>query len=134
MRRTVLATALVLILAVTLLIAGSTIRFRVASASEPSDLYMTALASGVLHGSVNFDGTACFWLGEDGGRTALYWPYGYTAGGWPLGIYDENGNRLAQVGDTISVGGGLIPESVDSITGCSGFTEYWAAGPRPVRD
>ena len=132
MRRPLLAGALVVIVVAGLLVAYGSIRFRVASASQPGGAYLTALISGVFEGTINPDGMACMWVQVGDSRTAISWPYGYSAGGWPLGIYDQSRRRLASVGEQISVGGGLLPSEMHSILGCSGFTEYWLAAPGPL--
>jgi hypothetical protein len=115
-------------------------RYRIAAEERPSQGYLDAESGGVLHGRVNLDGTACLWLGEarvvfglGGARVdavAVFWPYGYSAGGWPITVYDAAGKRVATDGNRVSVGGGMLPGSVRSITGCSGFAAYWGASPQ----
>jgi hypothetical protein len=101
--------------------------YKIATATQPSDVMMLAQAVGVLGGQTNADGTACFWLGGADG-TALFWPYGYSARTNPLAVYDDSGNRVAAVGQTVTMAGGLMGDDVHSITGCSGFTLYWGVG------
>jgi len=127
-RRPVVAAALVAALLLSTVVAGLH-RYPVASPSRPGGGYHLALAGGTLEGQVNLDGTACMWLGEGLHRTAIYWPYGYTAGGWPFSVYDESGKRLASVGQRVWLGGGFLPDSVNSIPGCSGFDRFWGASP-----
>jgi hypothetical protein len=76
----------------------------------------------------HIDGTACFWVGNGTDRTALSWPWGYTAHGSRLAVYDEAGGRLAEVGQRVSMGGGLMGEEVHSILRCSGFPRFWGVG------
>jgi hypothetical protein len=102
--------------------------YKIATAPEPSGLMLFAQAVGVLGGQTNTDGTACFWLGDAGSGTALFWPYGYSARTNPLAVYDASGNRVAAVGQTVTMGGGLMGDDVHSITGCSGYTSYWGVG------
>lgn len=87
-----------------------------------------ARAVGVLQGKVNSDGTACFWLATSSGGHALSWPYGYSARDHPLAVYDETGNRVAMVRQTVTLTGGLMADTVHSITGCSGFNEFFGVG------
>lgn len=60
--------------------------------------------------------------------SALSWPYGYSARANPLAVYDDSDNRVAVVGDRVTMAGGLMADSVHSITGCLGFTEFWGVG------
>src|SRR6202521_4890540 len=113
--------------------------YRIAVAPRPAQAYFSALTGGVLQGRANIDGTACLWLGDaritfglGGARAdamALSWPYGFSAGGWPIAVYDAAGKRGAIDGQRVEIGGGLVPDSVLSITGCSGFAAYWFASP-----
>ena len=120
-----------------------TVRYRVATAPFPSSFTLLARAEGVLAGQVNLDGTACLWLGDQHHRMALSWPWGYTARatpaavawGWAhlgpmahLAVYDERGRRVAAIGQRVAMAGGLEPEGVRSIVGCSGFSGYWGVG------
>ena len=92
------------------------------------DAYLTALTGGVLNGRTNPDGTACLWVGQGSEAHALYWPFGYSAGGNPLTVYDGSGRAVATVGQHVSLGGGLMPDDVHSIFGCNGFTSFWIVG------
>jgi hypothetical protein len=120
-----------------------TATYRVATAPTPSDVFFTARTEGRLGGQVNFDGTACFWLGEGSHGRALLWPYGFRARGSrlilaesiasvaPIGglaVYDANGRRVAEVGQYVVMGGGRLHDDVRSIVGCSGFSEFWGVG------
>ncbi len=85
-----------------------------------------ARAGGILHGQVDSDGTACFWLGDGTERVALIWPPGFTAKANPVSVYDSNDNRVGMIGAQIAVSGGLAPNTV--VFGCAGFTQAWAVG------
>lgn len=100
----------------------------IATASTRSDAMHLARSEGVLQGRVNGDGTACFWLGNSSDGRALYWPYGFSARSEPLAVYDDARNRVAAVGQRIIMAGGLMGDSVHSIKGCSGFTQFWGVG------
>ena len=102
--------------------------YRIASASVRSDIINMARAEGILNGEANADGSACFWLGPNNGAQALSWPFGYTAGGSPLSVYDDSGRSVASVGHHVVFAGGLLPDSVHSILGCHGFTNFWGVG------
>ncbi len=102
--------------------------FRVATAPAGSAGMMFGLASGELNGRANPDGTACFWLGEDPGGVALFWPHGYSARGNPLSVVDDFGRIAAVTGQHVNVGGGRLPDSVHSILGCASFDRFWAVG------
>jgi hypothetical protein len=119
------------------------VTYRLATAPVRTNLTLTARLDGVLSAQANIDGTACFWVGNGTHRTALSWPWGYTAHGSPLApalgwvhagslsrlaVYDEAGRRVAEVGQRVSMGGGLMGEEVDSILGCSGFPRFWGVG------
>jgi hypothetical protein len=124
-------------------LAGPAVTYRVAAAPAPSNGFHLALAGGRLGGQANLDGTACFWLGAGLEREALFWPYGFTARGGllslagplasvtpigRLGVYDESGRRVAEVGQDMVMVGGLLSDSVRSIVGCSGFPRLWGVG------
>jgi len=123
--------------------AGPAVTYRVATAPAPSNAFHLALAGGRLGGDVNLDGTACFWLGSGSQREALFWPYGFTALGnllslagplasttqiGRLAVYDESDRRVAEVGQNVVMGGGLLSDDVRSIVGCSGFPRLWGVG------
>jgi hypothetical protein len=120
-----------------------TIPYRLATATAPSNVMLTARLDGVLSGQANIDGTTCFWVGDGPDRTALSWPWGWTARGSPLaaawgwvhadalsrlGVYDEGDGQVAAVGQRIAMGGGLMADNVRSLRGCSGFSRFWAVG------
>jgi hypothetical protein len=120
-----------------------TVTYRLATAPAPSDVMLTARLDGVLAAQANIDGTTCFWVGDGQYRTALSWPWGYSARGSPLApawgwghadslsrlaVYDEAGKRIAEVGRRVALGGGLMAEDVKSLRGCSGFPQFWAVG------
>lgn len=102
--------------------------YKIATASVRSDHILQARNEGVIQGQANADGTACFWVGTSSDRSALSWPYGYSARASPLAVYDDEGNRVAVVGQRVTLAGGLMVDSVHSITGCPGFTQFWAVG------
>ena len=54
--------------------------------------------TGLLAGRINADGTACFWLSNEGYQPALMWPPRYSAHGNPLTVYSQNGQPVATVG------------------------------------
>src|SRR5260370_2737517 len=83
--------------------------YRIASASVRSDIINMARAEGILNGEANADGTACFWLGPNNGAQALSWPFGYTAGGSPLSVYDHSGRSRARVGPHVVFACRLLP-------------------------
>lgn len=66
-----------------------------------------ALAVGTLGGQVA-EGSACFWIDvPSGDRTALVWPYGFSAAvADSLVVRGPDGQVLARVGDHVQVGGG----------------------------
>lgn len=75
----------------------------------------------------------CFYLtSPDGTRqTDLVWPYGFTAGTGPAGIYDGHGTLVARPGDDIVLGGGPeilshVPPGTVTGTRClTGATTAW---------
>ncbi len=106
----------------------ATVSYKIATASVRSNSINPARADGVLGGQTNGDGSACFWLSTGRDKIALSWPYGYSARVSPLTIYDDTGKPLAQVGEIVTMAGGLLPDNVHSITGCTGFTKFWGVG------
>ena len=120
-------------LAVLLLIAcgpasGSSGSYQIATANVRSDVILLARLDGVLGGRTNPDGTACIWVGQGSEAIALSWPYGYSAGGNPLTVYDDSGKSVATVGQRVVFAGGTMPDEVQSILGCDGFTNFWGVG------
>jgi hypothetical protein len=107
---------------------GSSGEYRIATANVKTDIHMNARLDGVLNGRPNPDTTACLWVGQGHDAEALYWPFGYTAGGNPLTVYDDSGRIVATVGERVAFGGGLMGEDVGSILGCNGFTNFWVVG------
>lgn len=105
--------------------------YRVATAPKGA-VFLTAGVVGVLRGQVNPDGTACLWLGDGPDRMALIWPYGYSARGKPLSVYDQNGTLVAVVGKRVSLGGGggePLDGRTVSVLGCSQFSRIWGVAP-----
>jgi hypothetical protein len=112
-------------------LAAGMVRYRIATASRPGMASMLALASGKLDGQVNPDGTACFWLGDGTNRYAIFWPFGFSAAGLPLTVYDTDGRKAATVGQEVSMGGGNGPDGTANPLGCSGkFAAVFFAAPQ----
>jgi hypothetical protein len=107
---------------------GSSVPYQIATAKVRSDVHLTARLDGVLNGRTSRDGTACLWVGQGKESMALFWPFGYSAGGNPLTVYDDSGKSVATVGQQVGFGGGLMFDDVHSILGCSGFTNFWGVG------
>lgn len=126
LRASVLAAALVFVAACAP--SGSGTTYKIATATARSDFMNLARTEGVLNGQTNIDGTACFWLGQVTAGLALSWPYGYSARDDPLAVYDDSGTRVAAAGQRVVMAGGMMGDSVHSITGCSGFTQLWGVG------
>jgi hypothetical protein len=76
-----------------------------------------ARAKGTLTGGTRDGGHYCVWLTERGTTFAVIWPHGYRARLNPLEILNPAGTVIAQEGDTLTVGGGLI--DVDHSMPCS---------------
>ena len=138
---TFVAVTVAIVLAAVWASAG-TVTYRVATVPAPSNGSQLALATGQLGGQANVDGTACFWLGT-GQQEAILWPYGFTARGsllslarplsapapaGRLAVYDHSGRRVAEVGQIVVMGGGVLSNDVRSITGCAGFARVWRVG------
>lgn len=70
---------------------------------------MDALGIGKLAGKSQ-DGIGCFWLISPSGlKTALVWPFGFTAGSDPLEVLGGDGQLIAEPGDQVELGGGSFP-------------------------
>lgn len=121
-----LAAALLFVAACSQSGAGTT--YKIATAAERTDVMPLARSGGVLHGQVNNDGTACFSLGSGATGVALSWPYGYWARDNPLAVHDDSGKKVAADGQIVVLTGGYMGDSVHSIAGCSGFTQFWGVG------
>ena len=66
----------------------------------------------------------CVWIETNPrDRTILIWPPGYIAGGSPLSIFDASGQRVATVGEYITVDGGPIPHDPKC-----GISVFWIVG------
>jgi hypothetical protein len=102
--------------------------YKIATATVRSDVSHLARVEGVLHGQVNTDGTACFWIDDAPDSRALSWPYGYSSRGNPLAVYDGTGQRLVAVGQFVVMDGGLLADDVHRIVGCQDFTQFWQVG------
>jgi hypothetical protein len=80
--------------------------------TAPDSPGMDALGTGTLGGKTD-RGVGCFWLASSGGsRTALVWPFGFTAQTDPLRLLGGDGQVVAQSGDRVELGGGSFPDSV----------------------
>lgn len=102
--------------------------YRIATAPSPYAYSAEARAEGQLNGQVNGDGTACLWITMNTSDMALYWPYGYSAHGHPLAVYDNEGTKVAEVGNQIIVGGARA-SGWTSILGCPDrFKSFWVVG------
>ena len=73
----------------------------------------------------------CFWLiSPDGSAQGVVWPYGYA---WrdengAIQILDEQGTVVAQVGDSIVMGGGA-GQGLEEMGRCRGADDVWYAAP-----
>jgi len=111
-------------------LAPGMVRYRIATASRPGGAYMLALISGNLDGQVNPNGTACFWLSLGTNRYAISWPFGFSAAGPPLTVYNSDGRKAATIGQRVSMGGGGGGPTPSPL-GCSGeFAGVWSASPQ----
>lgn|GEM_PF-2477164 len=123
-----IALAFFVIAACTAADSTATTTYQIATATASSDSINLARSDGVLGGQTNRDGTACIWLINGRDKIALSWPYGYTARVSPLTVYDGTGKPVAEVGEVVTLAGGLLGGDVRSIPGCSGFTKFWGVG------
>ncbi len=106
------------------------VRYRIAAAPRPGLGYMLALITGTLGGQANKDGTACFWIGNGTDRYAISWPYGYSALGPPLSVYNDKAKVIGRIGQHLSLGGGGGPDGAPNPLGCHGtFNGVWSAAP-----
>jgi hypothetical protein len=106
------------------------VRYRIAAALRPGLSYLAALATGTLGGQANKDGTACFWIGNGTDRYAISWPYGYSALGPPLSVYNDKAKLIGRIGQHFSLGGGNGPDGTPNPLGCHGtFNGVWFAAP-----
>ena len=123
-----MALAVVLVAACTAAESTATTTYKIATAAVGSDSIDLARAEGVLGGQTNRDGSACIWLSNGRDKVALSWPYGYTARVSPLTVYDSTGKPVAEVGEIVTLAGGLLADDVRSIPGCPGLTKFWGVG------
>jgi hypothetical protein len=123
-----IASAFFLVTACTAADSTATTTFQIATVTAGSDSINLARADGVLGGQTNRDGTACIWLINGRDKVALSWPHGYTARASPLTVYDNTGQPVAEVGEVVTLAGGLLGGDVRSIPGCPGFTKFWGVG------
>ncbi len=86
----------------------------------------TAGLTGVLHGRVNADGTACFWISVDGKPesrpVAIRWPASAVAYDDPLRVVNAEGHEFGRVGGPVDLVGGFIDPDQLPLLGCTGFT------------
>ena len=89
---------------------------------------LAARFEGVLHGRVNADNTACFWIeippkaGTSFAPVAVMWPWGSRALPGPLRVVLPDGAVIAKVGEYTVLTGGAIASEAIPITGCPDFT------------
>jgi len=102
------------------------VTYRLAAAPVRTSLILTARLDGLLAAQAKIDGTACFRVGTGTDRTALSWPWGYTARGSPLA--PALGRRVAEVGQRVGMSGGVIADAVQSIPGCSSRSRILGRG------
>jgi hypothetical protein len=106
------------------------VRYRIAAASRPGLGYLSALMTGTLGGQANKDGTACFWIRTGTNRYAISWPYGYSALGPPLSVYNDKAKLIGRIGQDFSLGGGGGADGTPNPLGCHGtFYGVWFAAP-----
>ena len=107
---------------------------RIMTQPEAGDNYLAAQLSGTL---VVTD-EQCLAVKHGSAETPLvysiYWPNGFTAARDTAGqatVYNADGQPIAHEGDTVSIGGGLMPENVDfpqKDHPCA-VGEIWVAAP-----
>ena len=106
------------------------VRYRIAAVLRPGLTYNLALTTGTLGGEANKDGTACFWIGNGTDRWAIFWPYGYSALGPPLSVYNDKAKLIGRIGQHLSLGGSGGPDGTPNPLGCHGtFNGVWSAAP-----
>jgi len=76
------------------------------------DFVMDAL----FQGPVIVDDDGCLRL-EDPERPTVVWPWGFTAQitDAEISIRDQEGTEVGQVGESFALGGGIVPELLDSL-------------------
>jgi len=74
----------------------------------------------LYEGSVVLDEAGCLRLGDAEGSTVI-WPWGFTAqvAAEEVTIRDREGAVAGLIGEAFSLGGGVVPELLDSL----GFTQ-----------
>ena len=88
--------------------------------------------TGLLAGRINADGTACFWLSNEGYQPALMWPPRYSAHGNPLTVYSKNGQPVATVGEFVNLDGAVTaPEDIlkEPVLGCPRMSSLILVAP-----
>ena len=84
-------------------------------------------ALGTFEADFDPDLNCVYFPGSDGGpegRTVPLWPFGYSATGDPLTVYDYDGNVVAAEGETLELGGGNVPADLVEGNRC-GAANAW---------
>ena len=87
---------------------------------------LTALYGGVILGTDNGDGTACFGT-RPADQVPIIWPYGSSARRNPLRVLDAKGGTIAVDGQTVNLGGGFAPVQTGHLIGCGAADTAWVA-------
>jgi hypothetical protein len=73
--------------------------------TPPGTLGGDALATGTLDGDLR-SGKLCLWISSAPNQAAaLVWPSGFTGRDHPLGVVGPDGQDIAQIGDSVALGG-----------------------------
>src|SRR5438270_3434072 len=100
----------------------------IATDTEVRTSGMTALIVGMMRGTVNSDGTACFRLVEHP-ALPMFWPKGYSARINPLRVVDGQGKTVAVDGQRVSLAGGTADlDTSRAILGCGEAKQVLAVG------
>jgi len=94
----------------------------------------SALAS-ITSGHLVLNG-GCFYLAtpHNAGRISLVWPYKFSAGTGPVGIYDANDKLVARPGEELVLGGDpeilahVTPGTITNTRCLAGATNAWFVG------
>jgi hypothetical protein len=71
----------------------------------------------------------CVYLGDPDERVLPVWPFGYTADGSPVVIYDQDGTEVAREGDVLEMGGGFGSVAAYPASDRCGADEAWIVNP-----
>jgi hypothetical protein len=71
----------------------------------------------------------CVYLGDPDERVLPVWPFGYTADGSPVVVYDQDGTEVAREGDVLEMGGGFGSVATYSASDRCGADEAWIVNP-----